>query len=162
MDLSLRPLVVLAVVLGALHPGVALSSPSACRLALSPCIPRTVQQADTRVTRDFQIAQASADAQSPRPSLRNVLGLQVRPLSAGVARQLGERGGEGVVVALVENGSVAAMAGVRPGDMIRQVNRQAMRGVGDFERAMRGITQGDLVRLLIQRGSTSLLIILEP
>lgn len=158
-----RPLVALAVVLGVLHPGVALSSPSACGLAPSPCIPRTVPQADKRVTRDFQIAQASADVQSTRPSLRNVLGLQVQPLNAEVARQLGERGGEGVGVALVENGSVAEMAGVRPGDVIRQVNRRVLRGVGDFERAMRGIARGDLVRLLIQRGSSSLLlIILEP
>lgn len=158
----MRPLVALAVVLGVLHPGVALSSPSACRLAPSPCIPPTVQQADKRVTRDFRIAQASADVQSTRSLSRNVLGLRVQPLNADVARKTGERGGEGVVVALVENGSVAEMAGVRPGDVIRQVNRQVMRGVGDFERAMRRIAQGDLVRLLIQRGSTSLLIILEP
>jgi len=41
------------------------------------------------------------------------------------------------------------------------VNRQTVRSVGDFERALGAIAQGELVRLWIQRGSTTLLIILE-
>jgi serine protease Do len=98
------------------------------------------------------------EAGAPAGTARSLLGLQVQPLTPDAARQLGVRGAEGAAVAAVEDGSPAAAAGVRPGDVIREVNRQRVRSVGDFERATLGLKEGDRVMLLLQRGGSSLFV----
>ena len=87
-----------------------------------------------------------------------MLGLQVQPLTPETARQLGLRGSEGVVVAAVEEGSPAEGAGVRPGDVVREVNRQRVRTEADFERVVRALKEGDRVTLLLLRGGSSLFV----
>ena len=93
---------------------------------------------------------------------RDRLGLQVQPLDSQTVGQTGVLSSQGVLVTVVELGGAAGLAGIRPGDVIRRVNRQTVGSVGDFERAMGAITGGELVRLWIQRGHTSLLVVLEP
>ena len=75
-----------------------------------------------------------------------------------MARQLGIRSGEGVVVAAVEMGSPADASGIQPGDVIREVNRQRVRALADFEAATRGLKPGDRVTLLLQRGGSALFV----
>jgi serine protease Do len=87
---------------------------------------------------------------------RVLLGLDVRPITPDIARQLNLRGGEGVVVFSVEDDSAAAEAGLQRGDVIREVNRQRVRNVQDFERATRDVKEGDRVTVLLQRGPQSL------
>ncbi len=87
---------------------------------------------------------------------RAMLGLDVRPITPDIARQLNLRGGEGVVVFSVEDDSAAAEAGLQRGDVIREVNRQRVRNVQDFERATKDVKEGDRVTVLLQRGQQSL------
>jgi serine protease Do len=87
---------------------------------------------------------------------KSLLGLDVRPLTPEQARQLNLRSAEGVVVLQVEDESPAAEAGIQPGDVIREVNRQRVRNVGDFENLTKGLQPGDRVTLLLQRGRQSL------
>jgi serine protease Do len=87
---------------------------------------------------------------------RVLLGLDVRPITPDIARQLNLRGGEGVVIFSVEDDSAAAEAGLQRGDVIREVNRQRVRNVQDFERATRDVKEGDRVTVLLQRGPQSL------
>ena len=87
---------------------------------------------------------------------RALLGLDIRPITPDVARQLNLRGGEGVVVFSVEDDSAAADAGLQRGDVIREVNRQRVRTVQDFERATKDVKEGDRVTVLLQRGQQSL------
>jgi serine protease Do len=87
---------------------------------------------------------------------RSLLGLDIRPITPDVARQLNLRGGEGVVVFSVEDDSAAADAGLQRGDVIREVNRQRVRTVQDFERATKDVKEGDRVTVLLQRGQQSL------
>jgi serine protease Do len=104
-------------------------------------------------------APAETEASAPAPGrAKTLLGLQVQPLTRDIARQLGIRGSEGVVVASVEDGSPAEGAGARPGDVIREVNRQRVRSEADFERAVRALKEGDRVTLLLQRGGSSLFV----
>jgi serine protease Do len=111
-------------------------------------------------TVDIKIGEASdeAEAAAPAAKAKGLLGLQVQPLSPEAARQLGVRSGEGVVVASVDDGSPAEAAGVQPGDVVREVNRQKVRSVPDFDKATRGLKEGDRVMLLLQRGSASLFV----
>ncbi len=87
---------------------------------------------------------------------RTLLGLDVRPITPDVARQLNLRGVDGVVVAGVEEESAAAEAGLQRGDVIREVNRQRVRSLQDFERATKDLKEGDRITLLLQRGQQSL------
>src|SRR5581483_6127411 len=118
---------------------------------------RILRDKDER-TLELRLGEAPEESAAGTPSGRakNLLGLQVQPLTPDTARQLGVRGGEGVVVAAVEDGSPAESAGVQAGDVIREVNRQRVRTPGDFERLTRGLKEGDRVTLLLQRGGAAL------
>jgi serine protease Do len=85
-----------------------------------------------------------------------LLGMDVRPITPEVARQLNLKSTEGVVVAGIEDGSAAAEAGVQRGDVIREINRQKIRSLPDFERLTKDVKEGDRLTLLLQRGPMSL------
>jgi serine protease Do len=85
-----------------------------------------------------------------------VLGLEVRPITPEVARQLNLRTSEGVIVARVDDNSPAAEAGIQRGDVIREINRQRVRTPADYERITRDAKDGDRLTVLLQRGPMSL------
>jgi serine protease Do len=84
------------------------------------------------------------------------LGVEVRPITPDIARQLNLRTSEGVIVARVEDGSAAEEAGVQRGDVIREINRQKVRSMTDFEKATKDVKEGDRLTVLLQRGPMSL------
>jgi serine protease Do len=83
---------------------------------------------------------------------KSLLGLETRPITPDIQRQLNLRTTDGVIVARVEEESAAAEAGMQRGDVVREVNRQRIRSMQDFERATQGIKPGDRVTMLLQRG----------
>jgi serine protease Do len=85
-----------------------------------------------------------------------VLGMEVRPITPDVARQLNLRSNEGVIVARVEEGTPAAEAGIQRGDVIREINRQRIRSLADYEKLSREAKDGDRLTVLLQRGPMSL------
>ena len=87
---------------------------------------------------------------------KTLLGLDVRPLTPELARQLNLRTPEGVIVFSVEEESAASEAGLQRGDVIREVNRQKVRSVQDFEKITKEVKDGDRVTVLLQRGPQSL------
>ncbi|MBM3217538.1 MAG: Do family serine endopeptidase [Candidatus Rokubacteria bacterium] len=89
---------------------------------------------------------------------RSLLGLDVRAVTPEIARQLNLPSPEGVVVARVEDGSPAAEAGVQRGDVIREINRQRVRTMGDFDRLTKDAKEGDRLTVLLQRGQMSLFV----
>ncbi|MFQ5828373.1 MAG: trypsin-like peptidase domain-containing protein [Candidatus Methylomirabilia bacterium] len=84
------------------------------------------------------------------------LGLEVRPITPDLASRLGLSGRDGVVVARVEEGSPAAEAGIRRGDVIREVNRKRIKDVSDYQGVINALQPGDLVTVRLQRGRMSL------
>jgi serine protease Do len=87
---------------------------------------------------------------------KSLLGLDVRPITPELARQLNLRTPEGAIVFSVDEESAAAEAGLQRGDVIREVNRQKVRSVQDFERITKDLKDGDRVTVLLQRGPQSL------
>jgi serine protease Do len=86
----------------------------------------------------------------------SALGLEVRPITTEIARQLNLRNNEGVIVSRVDEGTSAAEAGIQRGDVIREINRQKVRNLADYERFTREAKDGDRLTVLLQRGPMSL------
>ena len=100
--------------------------------------------------------QREARAPGGGRAAKSALGLEVRPITPEVARQLNLPSAEGVVVARVDDGSAAAEAGVQRGDVIREINRNRVRSMPDVERLTRDVKEGDRLTILLQRGPMSL------
>ena len=110
-------------------------------------------------TIDIKIGEAPDDKETPaRPSrvAPSTLGLEVRPITPEIARQLNLKSNDGVIVARVDEGSAAGEAGVQRGDVIREINRQKVRSMADYERLTKDVKEGDRLTVLLQRGQMSL------
>ncbi len=108
---------------------------------------------------EVKIGQAPDDREAQQRlgrAPRSLLGLELRPITPEMAARLNLRSLEGVFVARVEEGSTAAEAGIQRGDIIKQLNRQNVRGMADFERLTRNLKEGDRLTVLLQRGPMSL------
>ncbi len=99
--------------------------------------------------------QEKAEA-SESPSRKSSLGLTVQTVTPDIARDLGLNRESGVVVASVEPGSPASDAGLRAGDLIREVNRKPVRDVEEFRQQIQDARGQNDILLLIQRGQNSL------
>lgn len=86
-------------------------------------------------------------------------GLEVQGLDRQLARELGiSPKTHGVVIVGVEPDSLADRAGVAPGDVIREIDRQPVRSVKDYEKVASSLKKGQDVLLLINRRGASLFI----
>ena len=84
-------------------------------------------------------------------------GLSVEDLDQNTARELGFNGRpQGVIVTRIEPDSGAEKAGLLPGDVIREINRQPVKSVKDFEKVSSDVKKGDSLLILINRRGGSL------
>jgi serine protease Do len=84
-------------------------------------------------------------------------GVAVQDLDQDTAKELGIKGkAQGVVVTSVEPESGAEKAGLMPGDVIREINRQPVKSVKDFEKVSSSVKKGENVLMLINRRGASL------
>jgi serine protease Do len=88
-------------------------------------------------------------------------GLALRDLDAQRAQQAGVAPGEGVLVAAVTPDSPAEHAGVRPGDVIVEVNRHKVTSVAAAQTEAKKQEAGGSLLLLLKRGDASLFAALE-
>jgi len=79
------------------------------------------------------------------------LGLTVQTLTPALARQFGLHESAGVLVRGVEGASPAADAGVQPGDVIAEIDRQPVKSVDDLEHAIDKRRPGSSTLLLVHR-----------
>ena len=97
------------------------------------------------------------------PEEKSDWGMRVQELTPQLAHQLGlEPGTTGVVISEVNNGSPAAAAGLRPGDLITEVNREAIKNLNDYQQALQKVKKGENLLLLIKRAGGSFYTVLTP
>ena len=88
---------------------------------------------------------------------RVLAGVEVQPLDRQTAKELGVKGpAQGVVVTAVESDSPAEQAGLRRGDVIREINRKPVRSVKDYEQIGSSLKKDQKALLLIERRGSSL------
>jgi serine protease Do len=91
------------------------------------------------------------------------LGMAVQEITPDLARHFGFSEKSGLVVVQVENGSPAAEAGIRTGDVILEVDRQTVKGLKDFQRKIQSYQAGDSILFLVkQHGNTVFLTVKVP
>jgi len=98
---------------------------------------------------------------SVEPTGHPLGGLLVDEVTPAVARQLGLSSMTGVVVDNVEEGSLAEAAGLLPGDLILEVNRQPVPNLAAYQQLVDPIKPKDLTLLLINRQGTVLYVPIE-
>ncbi len=85
-------------------------------------------------------------------------------LKQDLSRELGLRlsANNGVVIVDVARNSPAARAGLRPGDVINQIDGQLVKTADDVQRAVENTTVGGNVQVGINRGGTNVNIRVQP
>ncbi len=86
------------------------------------------------------------------------LGVKLQALTPEIARQLGVRGDEGVVVAAVIDGGPAEQAGLRQGDVLVEVNRRKVAHPAEVAAAIGKLKDGDIALLRVRRGDAALFV----
>ncbi len=78
-------------------------------------------------------------------------GLALMPLTPEIAQHLGIAGQQGLVVHAVRKGSLADQVGLRPGDVITEVNRQPLTSVEQLRSALEQAAPDRPTLLLVRR-----------
>ena len=94
--------------------------------------------------------------------VKNWLGFSVDEIRQSMVRRYRLATSQGVIVLSVAPNSVSGKIGIRPGDIIRQINQVRIKNGNDFRAAMVKAAGGDTVLLLIQRGQNGYYVTLEP
>jgi serine protease Do len=107
-------------------------------------------------TPEKQHAQNESGQEALEEETMENLGLAVQTLSPELAERLGyEEQPQGVVISKVARGSLAQSAGLRPGVLILEVNRQKVDTAEAFKQALDATRDDGIVLMLVQdQGST--------
>ena len=88
-------------------------------------------------------------------------GLAVADIAPDLARRFNLERRSGVVVTDVGPDSAAGDAGLHPGDVVTQVDRQPIASVAQYRKALAGAAKHGRLPLLVERGGQSLFVVLK-
>ena len=118
----------------------AIASPSGGSVGLAFAIPaETVQAVVEQLRTDGKVA-------------RGYLGVQIQPVTQDIAEGLGLDKAKGALVDHAENGTPAAKAGLKAGDVIEKVNGDTVDSARELSRKIAGMKPGAKVELSYLRG----------
>lgn len=112
---------------------------------------KTFQVVVAERTEKAEVARASAN-----------YGMTVQEITPEIARQLGMSKKTGVIVVEVNEGSPADEAGIRPQDVILQVNKIKINSIKDFEKEIGKASTKEGFMLLIKRGRAQTWVPIRP
>jgi len=137
--------------------GKKLSTAPAFQEAIARCgVGETVRMT---IRRKGKEGKAEMVLQEMKASRQNQLGVTVLTLSPSVRARFKIGSRTGVVIELVEPGSVAESVGFQPGDVIRSINQTPIASADQFYDAMEALSAGDRVLLEISRGAASTMVL---
>lgn len=88
-------------------------------------------------------------------------GLAVQELTADLAEQLGYQGRTGVIISEVSPGSTAEQSGLKPGQLIEEVNKVTITSLEALQQAIEQSPDSGRVLLRVRSGQTSLYVVLR-
>lgn len=106
-------------------------------------------------------ADVAENFQSSGTQRHGKLGVTVENITPQAARQMNLSSSVGALVTEVQPGSPADEAGIRPGDVIRSINQDAVNSSSDLMAAVQRLKNGDTVRLKVMRNDQTLFLAFE-
>jgi len=137
---------------------IASMAPSS-RVTLSVLRDKRARQIEATLGQLPDKTRASNDTATPGEHGR--LGMSVEPLTPALANQLGTKAKGGVVIDEVTPDGPAAGAGLREGDVIKQVNHKPVSSAADVQQAVRESGSRPAL-MLVERDKNNLFIALSP
>ena len=126
-------------------------------------VPVTVVREGKKVALNVTVAQMDEPGQpvvAQAEEARGPLGLTVETVTPSIAKELKLSEPRGVIVRGVRSGSPAENAGIRAGDVITEVDRQAVTDAAQMKRALEKHSTGAPVVVMVRRDGTSLYVAL--
>jgi serine protease Do len=116
-------------------------------------VPMVVVREGSEVRLTAKIARLEEEAPSKIAEIegKGKLGFSVQPLTPPVARELGLKAKEGVLVRDVVEGGRAYEAGIRAGDVIVEIDRQPVRNVEELRARVDKQAKGEPMVMLVNR-----------
>ena len=105
---------------------------------------------------------ASVEPGSAPGEAADRFGLTVQDLTPDLRDQLKLKSAEGVMVSSVDEAGPATRAGIRPGDLITEANREPVKSSRDFSRILGQMQRGQNLLLLVRRDTNSRFVVLPP
>jgi len=119
----------------------------------------TVVRDGKRVRLTAKVDSLAEAAEGATPAAATpTLGLQLGALTPAIAQELGLHDAHGVLVRGVEDGSPAANAGIRPGDVITEIDHRPVKRLEDLQRAIERHAPSEPTLLLVRRQDGNLYI----
>ncbi|MBS0205512.1 MAG: Do family serine endopeptidase [Planctomycetes bacterium] len=103
---------------------------------------QTLNVTVAEMPKDLTVASRDEAESSPKGTKFDSLGLEVRPLTKDLAKQLGVSG-TGLVITGVEDASPAQAAGLKSGDVIEKAGGQPVTSVAEYEKLRDQFQKGD-------------------
>jgi S1-C subfamily serine protease len=111
----------------------------------------------TELKEEKQAAQAKEEGGGEEAPL----GLVVKNIDPNLVRRYRLQDTKGALVVAVEQGSPAADAGIRPGDLVLEIEGQVIGSAQDFQAAVAKLKKETYARFLIKRQGRTLYLIVE-
>ncbi|MCK4838375.1 MAG: DegQ family serine endoprotease, partial [Desulfobulbaceae bacterium] len=92
-----------------------------------------------------------ATGSSASDNINRKLGLTVQEITPELAKTLGIKENEGLIISDIESSSPAAAAGIRRGEIILEVNQKPVESIKEFKNILREIKPEDNILLLTKR-----------
>jgi serine protease Do len=92
---------------------------------------------------------------------KSALGMMVQELTPNLARNFQIKDATGIIVVQVEQGSPASDAGIRPGDIIMEINGVALQTMKDYQAQISQAKPGSALRFLVKRRGKTLYVVVE-
>ena len=89
------------------------------------------------------------------------LGVSLQNLTVELSKSSGFEGDSGVLVSTVEPGSPAAQSDIREGDLIKEVNREKINNIKEFQKVWKIIDKGRDILFLLRRGMHTRFVIIK-
>ncbi len=103
---------------------------------------------------------AKNDSAPRKKEESDALGLHLKKLTPEMAPQLGlDEEDAGLIVMEVEPNSKAGEADIRPGDLIREIDRKPIETLDDVNRRLDDVDEGETFRMLIARRGEGLIVV---
>ncbi len=100
--------------------------------------------------------------ETPSPAKDSAWGLTVQNITPDLAKRFGwDESERGVVITEIQPGSAAGDSKLRPGDLIKEVNRQKIQNIRDYNQALQKGKKGESLLLLIKRGTNTFYVALK-